>query len=105
MPHSLEKIYNKAVDDSLKLGADLHAAHLLGVAAMKEEAMKKLEVSGSNSTNLLSAARSLVERLDLVHEAPEYQGVWQMAQSRMGQYTGPQYKKELDTLREIVQGI
>jgi hypothetical protein len=61
--------------------------------------------AGSECMNLLNAARSLVERLDLVHDDPKYQGVWQMAQSRNGQYTGPQYKKELDALREIVLGI
>lgn len=51
---------------------------------------------------LRDAAEKLIAKLDVVHAHPAYSGVWGFAQSHFGPYTGPQYKDELDALREAV---
>ena len=55
--------------------------------------------------DLLNATRLLVERLDLVHDDPGYQGIWHMAAVHGMNYKGPTYKDELETLKTVLAGI
>lgn len=44
----------------------------------------------------------LVSKLDIVHNAPEYQAVWQISQMHIGPYTGPAYTDELIAAKRIL---
>jgi hypothetical protein len=47
----------------------------------------------------LSAAKTLLERLDSIHEDGAYQAVWNIYTVHSGQYKGPTYVEELAALR------
>lgn len=52
---------------------------------------------------VLKAAKSLVKRLDEIHNHPEYLAVWTMFMLHGGDYTdGPKYGEELATLRSAI---
>jgi hypothetical protein len=51
---------------------------------------------------VISAARALLERLDLVHADDRYKAVWEIAQLHIGPYTGLQYESELLALRKAL---
>lgn len=48
---------------------------------------------------MVEAATALVAKLDAVHADPKYGAVWAIAQAHYGQYDGPKYEDELNTLR------
>jgi hypothetical protein len=50
---------------------------------------------------LREAATALVRKIDRVHRDPRYEAVWCISQLHVGPYEGPQFKDELDALREL----
>lgn len=59
-------------------------------------------VLASDYDKLLSAAKTLINKMDLIHKHPEYNAVWSSAFIHRGNYHGPNYQAELQTLRVIV---
>ncbi len=68
----------------------IHAAQLEA-----EELQRLLEVE--------KAAIALTERLEFIHNDPQYQSVWTLNQIRNGQYSGPKYSDELAALKSALQ--
>jgi hypothetical protein len=50
----------------------------------------------------LKPIQDLVESIDRVHECPEYQRVWRLANIEFGQYKGATYQKELEAVRQLL---
>lgn len=57
------------------------------------------------ATKIEEAARKLVEKIDQVHENPEFQGVWSFLSVHGQEYRGPGYREELQQLREVLKRI
>lgn len=49
-----------------------------------------------------NAANALVTRLQEIHDHPKYAAVWLSYQNHHGHYNGPQYDKELISLKEAL---
>ena len=52
---------------------------------------------------LLKVLRALVNKIDAVHNHSEYRYIWELAFSHGHKYAGPQYVKELDAARELLE--
>lgn len=63
----------------------------------KEQLRRRAEVAEA-------ALRALVQKLDAVHEDPQYKGVWMMHHVHGGRYTGLKYEVELHNARVVVEG-
>lgn len=53
----------------------------------------------------IMAAKDLVLKLQEVHNDPEYLSVWTLHQVRNGNYSGPTYTQELNTLKTKLKDI
>lgn len=54
----------------------------------------------------IKAAKALVDKLELIHADPQYQGVWTLYAIHGGDYTnGPKYDKELSELKEALSQL
>lgn len=51
---------------------------------------------------LETAARTLLDRMDVIHAHPLYRRVWELAQLHGGPYEGPKYQEQVKALREAL---
>lgn len=56
-------------------------------------------------TQVIEAAMSLLAKLDIIHNDPKYQGVWQMYHIHGLRYDGPKYDTELEVLRAALASL
>lgn len=56
----------------------------------------------TNGDLIIQKAKLLVEKLELVHNDPDYLGVFLLAQNHFGQYRGATYTEELKQLKEVL---
>ena len=70
-------------------------------AAMSEhENLKEaMTLRMSNLLDVEKAARDLYRKLLVVHEDPQYQGVWSLSYIHGEKYTAPNYGPEMEALR------
>ena len=54
---------------------------------------------------LVSSARSLLAKMEEVHNSKEFQGVWSLHAIRGGQYSGPTYNVELERLAKAIKDL
>lgn len=52
---------------------------------------------------LFDALKALVEKLEEIHDNPNYQGVWSMAHAHGHKYNGPTYEEELKKAKKLVE--
>ena len=55
-----------------------------------------------NDSAIAQAAQALVSKLRAIHADPAYIGVWSVAQTHCGRYTGPNYIAELAALESAL---
>ena len=54
-------------------------------------------------SHVASAARALVAKLDVIHADREFQSFWSLLEAHGAEYTGPNYKAELEALRRALE--
>lgn len=50
------------------------------------------------------ALRLLVDKLDAIEQDKSFQGIWSFLAAHRYNYTGPNYKEELDAARNLLNG-
>ena len=73
-------------------GHNEHVAMLVGL-------VRRLDVEANIVRKALSG---LVERLDVVHNDPRFQGIWTFLMVHGQMYDGPTYKDALDSARAVL---
>jgi uncharacterized protein YhaN len=68
----------------------------------RAECLRLRKVVASDA-KLREALQSLCDRLDKVHDDPNYAAVWRVSQIHIGQYTGPTYWNELAAARAALE--
>ena len=66
---------------------------------------KGLELKIENDQNVIQSAKALVKKLDQIHEDPTYKGVWTVYFTHFGNYTGPDYAKEFQELKNRLNDL
>ncbi len=61
--------------------------------------LARLERVEGERDQLRIAANAVVAKLDVIHDDPKYQAVWQLAAAHQYRYNGPDYVAELRDLR------
>lgn len=62
----------------------------------------RAEKAEAGRAMLTGALVKLVNKLHVVHNSPEYQGVWQLARLHSGPYKGPKYTTELKAAEDAL---
>lgn len=57
------------------------------------------------AVKLREALRVLIEKLDEVHDNPEYASVWTIWHVHCGDYEGPTYIEELEAAKSVLRNI
>lgn len=57
------------------------------------------------AVKLRAALRALVEKLDEVHNSPEYMSVWTIWHAHCGDYEGPTYVEEFEAAKNVLWNI
>ena len=56
----------------------------------------------TNNTRLYNALKDLLEKMEEIHENPQYKGVWAFFHAHGQDYTGPTYEKEFQTAKNTL---
>ncbi len=75
-------------------------------AIEREELEKQVATLTQQNADLkeaYEALKNLIERLDAVHEDPQYKGVWTLHHVHGGRYTGLTYTKALEQARKALE--
>jgi hypothetical protein len=64
-----------------------------------------LESERARHTDLVEEAEKFIKKIDMVHNDPNYVGVWLIAQAHRGEYKGPGYGDELTELKAALAEV
>lgn len=77
----------------------------MGQAVQEQPAPEPEKGFEDPQKELLEAAQELCTKMDRVHDAPEFRGMWVLAHVHGIDYAGPTYEKEFARLKNIVNSM